>query len=66
MKYDIAKKEITTLAQSVNASFFASVMPDEIVISLTYTDGGTVHPVTYIADFVKINEAIKNEIEQTE
>lgn len=66
MKYDIAKKEITTLAQSVNASFFASVMPEEIVISLTYTDDGTVYPVTYIADFVKINEAIKNEIEQTE
>lgn len=66
MKYDIAKKEITTLAQSVNASFFASVMPDEIVISLTYNDEGVVHPVTYIADFIKINEAIKNEIEQTE
>lgn len=64
MKYDIAQKEITTLAQSVNASFFASVLPDEIVISLTYTDNGVIHPVTYIADFVKINEAIKNEQEE--
>lgn len=64
MKYGIEDKEITSLAQSVNASFFASDRAKEIIISLTYGDGEEVKPVTYIADFDKINEAVKNE--QTE
>lgn len=61
MKYSIEDKEITTLAQSVNASFFASDRSKEIIISLTYSDGGEERPVTYIADFDKIGEAVKNE-----
>lgn len=64
MKYGIEDKETTSLAQSVNASFFASDRAKEIIISLTYTDGEEVKPVTYIADFDKINETVKNE--QTE
>ncbi len=51
MKYDIDGKESAVMAQCINAVFFPSNKPDEIIISVIYTSDGITHPVTYIADF---------------
>ncbi len=51
MEYDISEKQSTVMAQCVNAVFFPSDKPNEIVISVIYTSDGVTHPVTYLADF---------------
>ncbi len=66
MRYDVGKKETVPVGQCINAVFSPSNQPEEIIISVNYTENEQIHPVTYFADFNKINESIQSEQMQTE
>ena len=51
MRYDRETDETSVMAQSINGVFFASDRPNEIIISVIYSENGMTHPVTYLADF---------------
>lgn len=51
MRYDIATKETTTMAQCINSVFYPSDKDNEIIISVIYSSETGEKPVTYIADF---------------
>lgn len=52
-RYDIQTGETTVEASSINAVFYASNMPDEIIISIMYNGENGNYPVAYIASFQK-------------
>ncbi len=54
MKYDVEPMEAKGIAQAVNCVFYASNRPNEIIISVMYTDEAGSRPATYIADFDKM------------
>lgn len=54
MKYDVEAMETKGIAQAVNSVFYASSKPNEIIISVMYTDETGSRPATYIADFDKM------------
>ncbi len=54
MRYDIATKGTTTMAQCINGVFYPSDKDNEIIISVIYSNDTGEHPVTYIADFDKM------------
>ena len=52
-RYDIQTGETTVEASSINGVFYASNMPDEIIISIMYNGESGNYPVSYIASFQK-------------
>lgn len=52
-RYDIQTGETTVEASSINAVFYASNTPDEIIISIMYNGENGNYPVAYIASFQK-------------
>ncbi len=54
ISYDIQTGETEIKAQSINASFFASNMPEEVIISVMYEHEGSAHSATYIASLKEI------------
>lgn len=55
-RYDIQTKETTVEASSVNAVFYPSNMPNEIIISIMYNGETGNYPVAYLASFQKNEE----------
>ncbi len=51
MKYDLETMKAEGIAQAINSVFYASNKPNEIIISVMYTDEAGSRPATYIADF---------------
>ncbi|MBE7091818.1 MAG: hypothetical protein E7365_01370 [Clostridiales bacterium] len=54
MKYNVDSMETKGIAQAINSVFYASNKPNEIIISVMYTDDLGSRPATYIADFDKM------------
>ncbi len=54
MKYDIALRETSVMAQCINGVFFPSNKDNEVIISVIYSTEEGAQPVTYIADFDKM------------
>ncbi len=52
-RYDIETGETITAAYSVNGVFYASNVPDEVIISIMYNGDTGNYPVAYIANFQK-------------
>lgn len=63
MRYDIGQKKLETKAQCINAVFYPSNAPEEMIISIIYTSETETYPTAYIADFNKIDQASSEVVE---